>query len=88
MRNNNALQNNLHKILLNTITPNWQSYKQLRHSINYEMRKITGFPYFKTNFRNMSLALLIFDKCYPLEWKKEIISGNTIYFVRLKRWWK
>ena len=88
MRNYNNLHNDLHEILLNTITPDWQSYKQLRHTVNQEMRKITGWKYYSITLHVLGPILLNFDRFYPLEWKKESIGGTTIYFVRLKRWWE
>lgn len=78
----NNLRNDLFDMLLSTITTEWQSYKSLKHSINHYMRILTGWDY-KITLHVLGPALLYFDKYSPLEWKKEKVGGNTIYYVRL-----
>lgn len=84
MKNYNNLHNDLYEILLNTITQDWQSYKSLKHTINHELRVLTGWQHYKITLHILGPALLYFDKYSPLEWKKEKVGGNTIYYVRLK----
>ncbi len=84
MKNYNNLHNDLFDMLLATITAEWQSYKSLKHSIDHYIRISTGWEHYKITLHVLAPALLHFDSFYPLEWKKEKVGGNTIYFVRLK----